>query len=271
MTEVARVRTALTDSQAAPLLVTALRGVGIEPSREQARLLLAQLRFEGLGSCNNHNVGNITTRDDGSRDFFRPTWFEVDASSDPKLVQLHAQMEAGKAPRAFRSYPDFAAGFADYAHELQKQFPSILAAAGTGDAQATANAIKSSGYTPDAPSSLGTTLASIVHEFDGRGLYSELPLVSAGPPRAPSPPSHQPALPLPTGPSSPSSSSPPSSPTLPAGVVENLAQLTIWRGDDGARGFTIAIGPSIHSGKLEDLVDWLSELGLLDPKAKARA
>ena len=266
MTEVARVRTALSDTTAAPYLLAALRGAGVDPSREQARLLLAQLRFEGLGACNNHNCGNITTRDDGSRDFFRPVWFDVDNEPEPgspwatnreKLLALHAKMEAGQAPRAFRSYPDFAAGFADYAHELQKQFPTILAAAATGDAQATADAIKSSRYTPDAPSSLGTTLASIVREFEGRGVYAELPLVSAGKvPHLPQPP--PPASP--TGPLSPSSSSLRTS--MPPGVADELATVTIWKGDDGARGFTLTIGTSMHSGQLRDLPAWLRELGL---------
>lgn len=263
MTEVARVRTALTDTAAAPLLVAALKGAGISPTREQARLLLAQLRFEGLGFCNNHNVGNITTSDKGSRDFFRPPWFDVDPAdpkADPKLVKLHELMASGKAPRAFRSYPDFASGFADYARELQTRFPSILAAAASGDAQATAGAIKTSGYTPDAPSSLGSTLASIVREFEGRGLLGELPPLAA-----PSSPHPSPLPPSPTAHLSGSSSSPPTS-TLP-GVAEELAKVTIWKGDDGARGFTLTIGTSMHCGKLCDLTTWLAELGLLDGAA----
>ena len=263
MSEVTRVRTPLTDATAAPLLVSALRGAGVAPTREQGRLLLAQLRFEGLGSCNNHNVGNITTSDKASRDFFRPAWFAVDPADpkeDPKLVKLHNLMASGQAPRAFRSYPDFAAGFADYARVLQTQFPSILAAAATGDAQATANAIKSSGYTPDAPSSLGSTLASIVREFDGKGLLAELP-----PLVAPSPHPSPPVPPLPTAHSSGSSSSPHTS-TLP-GVAEELAQVTIWKGEDGARGFTLTIGTSMHCGQLRDLTTWLAELGLLEGAA----
>jgi hypothetical protein len=244
--------------------VAALKGAGISPTREQARLLLAQLRFEGLGSCNNHNCGNITTSDTASRDFFRPTWFAVDPNdpkADPQLVRLHTAMLAGKAPRAFRSYPDFAAGFADYTHELTSRFPSILAAAATGDAQATATAIKTSGYTPDAPSSLGTTLASIVREFDGRGLLGELPPLAG-----PTPPPLPPSPPSPTGPSSPSSPSPPTSTPVP-GVAEELATVMIWKGEDGARGFTLTIGTSMHSGPLRDLPTWLSELGLAESAA----
>ena len=260
MSEVPRVRTALADTTAAPLLLSALRGAGIAPTREQARLLLAQLRFEGLGACNNHNVGNITTND-ATRDFFRPTWFVPDDPTDAQQVKLHALMLAGKAPRAFRSYVDFPTGFADYVRVLQKQFPSILTAAATGDANATASAIKTSGYTPDAPSSLGSTLASIVQGFDARGIYAELPLASGGqpPPPAPAPPS-------PTVPSSPSSPSPSSStpPTVTVpGVASELAKVTIWKGDDGAHGFTLELpGGSLHSGALRDLVPWLAELGL---------
>ena len=261
MTEVARVRTALSDTTAAPLLVTALRAAGVQPTREQGRLLLAQLRFEGLGACNNHNVGNITTSDTSSRDFFRPTWFLPDDPNDAQQAKLHAAMLTGRAPRAFRSYPDFAAGFADYVHELISRFPSILSAAATGDATATAAAIKSSGYTPDAPSSLASTLTSIVREFDSRGLLVELPPLAHPAP----PPSPDPVPPSPTGPSSPSSPSPPGSPpsTVVPGVALELAKVSIWKGDDGAHGFTIEQpGGALHSGPLAQLVPWLNELGL---------
>jgi hypothetical protein len=263
VTEVARVRTALSDTTAAPLLVGALRAAGVQPTREQGRLLLAQLRFEGLGACNNHNVGNITTSDTSSRDFFRPTWFLPDDPNDAQQAKLHAAMLTGKAPRAFRSYPDFAAGFADYVHELVSRFPSILSAAATGDASATAAAIKSSGYTPDAPSSLPSTLTSIVRDFDSRGLLAELPPLAPSP-RPPQPP--DPAPPSPTGPSSPSSPSPsgstPASGSVP-GVASELAKISIWKGNDGAHGFTIEQpGGALHSGPLAQLLPWLSELGL---------
>jgi len=270
VSEVPRVRTALADTTAAPLLLAALRGAGVQPSREQARLLLAQLRFEGLGACNNHNLGNITANDQKPGDFFRPVWFTIDGNPEPgspwatnkaRLLELHALMLAGKAPRAFRSYVDFAAGAADYVRELQTQFPSILAAAATGDAQATANAIKTSGYTPDAPSSLGSTLATIVRDFDARGIFAELPLAGGG-----QPPPPVPAPPSPTGPSSPSSPSQPGSTpvagTVP-GVALELAKISIWKGDDGAHGFTIEQpGGSMHSGPLGQLLPWLNELGL---------
>lgn len=270
MSEVPRVRTALADTTAAPFLVAALRGAGINPTREQARLLLAQLRFEGLGACNNHNLGNITADDRKPGDFFRPVWFTVDGNPEPgspwatnraRLLELHQRMLEGKAPRAFRSYPTFDAGAADYVRELQTQFPSILAAAATGDAQATADAIKRSGYTPDAPASLGSTLATIVSEFDARGLLVELPPLGH-----PAPPPAPPPVPSPTGPSSPSSPLPPGTPPTSAsvpGVAHELATVRIWIGDDGARGFTIEQpGGAMHSGPLGQLLPWLNELGL---------
>jgi hypothetical protein len=183
MPEIPRVSTPISEAAAADELVHALEAQGETPNQAQAALLLAQLIFEGaIVACKNHNVGNITTTSDASKDFFRPIWFDLADPEIPalkpadkaKIVALHEQMVKGKAPRAFRSYDDFTAGFHDYVWELIHQFPDIIAAARRGDADAMAAAVKKH-YTPDAPSSLPATLASISAAVLARGRFAQLP------------------------------------------------------------------------------------------------
>lgn len=194
MPEIPRVGTPISEAAAADELVHALVAQGESPNQAQAALLLAQLIFEGATvACKNHNVGNITTND-ASRDFFRPIWFDL---ADPeiahlkpgdkaKIVALHELMQKSKAPRAFRSYDDFAAGFHDYVWELIHQFPEIIAAARRGDSAAMAAAVKKH-YTPDAPSSLPATLASISKAVLERGRFAQLPPKASSTPVTPAP------------------------------------------------------------------------------------
>lgn len=177
MPEVNRVRTPIDVHSAAAALLAALVAAGETPHRDQAQLLLGQLWLEtGRGAaCDNHNVGNITAGPRWTGDIFRPAWFTVDDSSSPRLVELNKLMKAGKAPNAFRSYNDFDHGFGDYVSQLEHTFPSIVAAARAGDAQAMGTAIRTSGYAPDAPSSTGSSLASLQREFDAAGVFATLP------------------------------------------------------------------------------------------------
>jgi hypothetical protein len=180
MPEIPRALTPITMATAAPLLVTALGNAGV-PNLEQdmCALLLAQIALEVANgnACNNHNPGNITASDTGTRDYFRPAWFTVDATSSPQLQALNAQMQKGQAPRAFRSYPDFPSGFADHATTLFHTFPTIIAAARTGDALQVAGAIRSSGYTPGINlTAVAASLDSLRKQFLARGLFSDLPL-----------------------------------------------------------------------------------------------
>lgn len=188
MPEIPRVNTPISEAAAADELGAALRAAGEVPNGDQARLLLAQIWLETARgqSCQNHNVGNITTRDNSSADFYRPPWFAVDESSSPHLHALHEAMLKGEAPRAFRSFDDFRRGFAAYVWELQHQFPTLLAAARTGDPQAVGNAIRSSHYAPDAPAGTGSSLAALAKEFEARGRFTDLPKAPA--PAAPVPP-----------------------------------------------------------------------------------
>jgi hypothetical protein len=177
MPEVQRVNTPLVDEQAAVELEIALKTHGVELHRDMAALLLAQIGFEtGFTHCDNNNPGNISSSDHTGRTFFRPAWFTVDDSSSVKLHQLHDAMLRGEAPRAFVAYNTLADGFDDYARELVQQSPEILTAARTGDARATADAIKRSHYTPDAPRTLPQTLDSLRKQFLARGFFADLPL-----------------------------------------------------------------------------------------------
>ena len=198
MHEVPRIRTPISESLAASSLVGALAANGEHPHQREAQLLLAQIWLEtGRGSsCNNFNVGNITASDRYDGGAFRPAWFTVSAASSSQMKHLHELMLKGQAPRAFRAYATLEAGMGDYVHQLNTTFQSIVAAARTGDALATATAIKTSRYTPDIePASVAKTLDSIAKEFAARGTFAALPLAGASqpPPAAPAAPLCPPA------------------------------------------------------------------------------
>src|SRR3954464_9530885 len=109
MPEVPRVETPFQEASIAELLRLELLAQGLDPHRDMAALLLAQIALETARghSCQNHNVGNITTFE-GAADYYRPIWFEP--QTDPHLAVLHDAMQKNAAPRAFRSFPDFTGG-----------------------------------------------------------------------------------------------------------------------------------------------------------------
>jgi len=187
MSEVPRVRTPLSVEAAAAELLAALRRAGEQPNGDEARLLLAQLWLETArgSACDNHNPGNLTQGN--TADFFRPAWFTIDESSSPRMVTLHAAMLAGQAPSAFASYATFERGFDDYVRQIRTQFPSILEAARTGDAETMGRAIRTSRYAPDAGGTTGQNLAALAREFKQRGVFVDLPLVAAAAAAASSP------------------------------------------------------------------------------------
>lgn len=181
--EVQKTLTPLELHLAGDYLLGALRRHGIEPNRQEAFLLLAQVWVETArgSSLFNRNPGNLSANPDTyPGDYFRPPWFVVDEQSSLQMQKLHDLMLENKAPRAFRSYDSFDVGFDDYVDTLSKKFPSILKAAAGGDPNAMASAIRSSGYTPDAPPSTGDTLRALSLEFAQKGLFQTLPLVSPG-------------------------------------------------------------------------------------------
>lgn len=172
MPEVPRVETPFQEASIAELLRLELLAQGLDPHRDMAALLLAQIGMETARghSCQNHNVGNITTTE-GAADFYRPIWFEP-GQTNPHLAVLHDAMLKNAAPRAFRSFADFHGGVAGYVAAAKHL--SVVEAARTGDAETMATVIRSA-YAPDAPPGTGKQLDSLRNEFIARGLFDPLP------------------------------------------------------------------------------------------------
>jgi hypothetical protein len=170
MTVVARVVTPVTMETVAPLLERGLVLIG-EASKNLGEMLLAQIWLEQSGRPWNWNFGNITASEDYPT-IWRPPWYdkaEAEATTDParraRYLALHEDMLAGKAPKAFRAYDSAEAGMTGYLEHLRKAAPDILRAGKTGDPRKFAEAIRSSGYTPDLDVSAATkTLSGIVEK-----------------------------------------------------------------------------------------------------------
>lgn len=104
-------------------------------NRASGPLLMALIWVETQGRPIAYNVGNITANEQRYEgEAWRPPWFEVGPNSSPRLLELNARMKAGKAPKAFRAYNNFADGFHDFMGQLERTFPEVLEAANTGDA-----------------------------------------------------------------------------------------------------------------------------------------
>lgn len=184
MAEVARKRTLTTAAEVARLLVEQLPSWVELPHRRQAALLLGQLMLETDNghAMDNNNPGNITTPSERAP-FFRPAWFTVNEQSSARMKELHELMLKGKAPRAFRAYETLTDGLRDYLHQLQKSFPTLLKASGTGDPTKFAEAIKSSRYTPDInPRAVARSLATLQEQYINEGLFNVFPLVAPASP-----------------------------------------------------------------------------------------
>ena len=141
--------------------------------RESAALLLALIWVEtGRGHVLNNNVGNITASDAWPGGAWRPPWFS-DVTNP-----LHARMLAGQAPSAFRAYDTLTDGFADFAATLKHTFPTVLAAAATGDAAAFVNALHNSRYSTDYNASHIPTFRDLSAQF--AALVASFPAGVAG-------------------------------------------------------------------------------------------
>ena len=146
--------------------------------RESAALLLALISVEtGRGHVVNNNVGNITASDAWPGGAWRPPWFSA-AQTTPRMIELHAKMLAGQAPSAFRAYDTLTDGFADFAATLKHTFPSVLAAAATGDAAAFVNALHNSRYSTDYNASHIPTFRDLSAQF--AALVASFPAGVAG-------------------------------------------------------------------------------------------
>lgn len=172
MPEVPRVETPFQEASIAELLRLELHAQGLDPHQDMAALLLAQISLETARgkSCQNHNVGNITTFE-GAADYYRPIWFN-EGQTNPHLIVLHEAMKKNAAPRAFRSFASFGGGVAGYVAAAKHL--SVVEAARTGDAETMATVIRSA-YAPDAPPGTGKSLDTLRNEFLKRGLFDPLP------------------------------------------------------------------------------------------------
>ena len=161
------------------MLITGLKEtLGEIPYRDTAELVMAQVWLEtGRGNLRNNNWGNLSSSaESDSGDFWRPPWFEVTEASSARNRYLHEQMLASKAPHAFRSYETVELGLADYLATLKRRFPIMLEAARDGSPSAFAQAVYDSGYTRDLePSESAKSFASLMQEFEQKGLFDSLP------------------------------------------------------------------------------------------------
>lgn len=175
MPEHPRERTPFTEASVAELLRLELLGAGLDPHRDMAALMLAQIAFETArgNACDNRNVGNVTVRDDGIAHYYRPPWFDPPIDASPKLKALHAAMLKGKAPRAFQHFDTFEQGVKRYV-QVAKQLGCVEGAR-TGDHEIFANVIARA-FTPDAPPGLARTLDTFRRDYLARGLFETLPL-----------------------------------------------------------------------------------------------
>ena len=158
------VSTPITAEQAKVALVAALPGI----DRETGTLLLALVWIEtARGHLMNWNAGNISAGAQWPGNAWRPPWFELTAETllHPNLVALHEKMLHGQAPSAFRAYGSLLEGFQDFAHVLQHQFQSVLAAAKTGDARTFVTALHDSGYSRDYSPAHVPTIAALQSEL----------------------------------------------------------------------------------------------------------
>lgn len=125
-------RTPIEQADAAFELLEAFPNV----DRETAAMLLSLVWIETAQgrSVIQHNPGNLTASDRYPGLAWRPPWFEVDESDEPRMHRLHQLMLEGKAPKAFRAYRTLKDGFADFVRLLStRPYAPLLSEARTGD------------------------------------------------------------------------------------------------------------------------------------------
>lgn len=146
-----------------------------ELDREAAASLLALIWIEtGAGAhAVQHNPGNITPKQPYGGDAWRPPWFEVGPDSEPRLLKLHELMLQGKAPDAFKAYPNWHEGFVDFRMFLDRDsYKPLLEAASSGD-MARFRAAIAQRYSADYTAAHENSLRSVRPQF--------VPLVSMQP------------------------------------------------------------------------------------------
>lgn len=189
MNIVPRVVTTISEADAAAAILRAFP-MPRKMNRQEAELYLAHIwaieDARGNGVLNN-NPGNLTAAESYVGDAYRPSWFELTDTSSEKDKARHADMLAGKAPSAFRSYPSFDQGLTDYFKFIFQKFVPLASAANSGDPVRFANAIFDTHYSAEEPAqgitraSTADSLRSLLAEFDRAGMFSQLQPVGAGP------------------------------------------------------------------------------------------
>lgn len=185
--QVPALRTPLTRDATAQALVPAyVRVFGAEPDRDRAELLLAQVWLENRNgeSIIQRNIGNLSTSPSSGLDYWEPPWVDLAAvealpESDPKRARylaLHERMLKGEAPRAFRAFPTFDAGFEAWLKLLATpRMQPILQAASSGDPDAFARATFTTGYCADDEcKTAGPSYANLVQQIRGAGYFAAL-------------------------------------------------------------------------------------------------
>jgi hypothetical protein len=169
------------------------RRFGQQPDRETAELLLALLFIENDHgrAVIEHNWGNLSVTAGPTVDYWRPPWFDLEkveampdnVSADgfgqgktndkkKRYLELHQRMLDGKAPSAFRAFPDDETGIAAWLGAVK---PSMYDAAATGDPARFANAYWSSGYCPDeACKNSAPSFAALQKEIRSAGYFAAL-------------------------------------------------------------------------------------------------
>lgn len=109
---------------------------GGTPDLDTFALIMALVWIETArgSSLMNNNFGNISASEKYQGQAWRPPWFNppTDTTSE-RNRHLHEEMKAGRAPSAFRAYDTPEQGSLDYVRQLQRSFPEVVQAAGTGD------------------------------------------------------------------------------------------------------------------------------------------
>jgi hypothetical protein len=112
-------------------------GRRITPQQRVNLAALAAIETSRGKSVQNGNVGNISAGPSFSGPVWRPPWFEVDASSPPRMLELNRAMLEGRAPSAFRAYDSVQAGAVDFARLLlSTPYAPLMRAANGNDVDA---------------------------------------------------------------------------------------------------------------------------------------
>ena len=124
-------------------------GTRITPTQKVNLGALAALETARGRAIFNGNIGNISAGETYAGHVWRPPWFEVNDASSLRDVTLHAEMLAGRAPRAFRAYESVQQGAVDFARLLLgKAYAPLLRAADGNDADAFRRELAAR-YSPD--------------------------------------------------------------------------------------------------------------------------